>query len=602
MSRWKRYWSAMLVVAMLIVALAIPTAATRASSTGCTFTGTVAATGTAWKSHKFEVTEKGAVSVTLDWDNAAADLNMFLINPGGTIVVQAVGSDKPEELSYNAGWKGTWTLGVKAKKGTGSYTASLTKVGCGTTNQQTFTGSVTAGGAAWLAHDIDLTARALVSATLSWSSSADLNLFLKAPDGTIVASATTNTSPEKLDYTAETSGVWKLGAKARSGSADYLLVVETSGGDATTGPPVPAQNSIRVWAVENEAPSQNLTEAQAVEDARLFDLITATKNAYRGYVGAMKQVNPDVILLTYLNAAFAQKNQGSAFPASWYARDELGRKIQSTAFGNYLMNPSHPGWIDNRVRLCVDLLQSTRYDGCALDMMGPAPLLSGYTTSLPINPATGKTWTKSEWMAATDNLARQVKKAVAPALVFGNGLGYGPRYFNGAKVLLNGIDGGIAEIFIRTAGQGIGSYRSEASWKKDVDMLVDAGNRGKPVLALTKVWVNGTAAQKDIWHKYAYASFLLGTDGNSYFTFSYGRNTDPTKGHPWWEIQLGQPLGNYATAGGLYHRAFSGGFVVVNPTGSKRSMELGATYRDLTGKLRASVTLAPHTAEIFTTP
>lgn len=590
-------------MAMVIVAVAVPTAATTTSSADCTFTGTVSASGTAWKSHRFDLTEKGTISIALDWDDAAADLNMFLYNPGGTIVAQAIGSDKPEKLSYNAGWKGTWTLGVKAKKGTGAYVASLSKAGCDANTQQTFTGSVAAGGDAWNAHEIDLLAGAALSATLTWSTSADLNLFLKSPDGTLVASATTNTSPETLSYTADSSGTWKLGVKAKSGSASYALVFETSGGTVSASPPVPAQNSILVWAAENEAPTHKLTKAQAVEDAKLFDLITATKNAYSGYVAAMKQANGDVILLTYLNAAFAQKSQGSVFPESWYSRDKYGRKIQSKAYGNYLMDPSHAGWIDNRVKLCVDLLKSTGYDGCALDMMGPAPLLTSYVTSLPINPKTGKVWTKSEWMAATSNIARQVKKAVSPALVFGNGLGYGPRYFDsGAKVLLNGIDGGVAEIFVRTAGQGINQYRSESSWKKDVDMLVDAGSRGKSVLTLTKVWVSGTTAQKNVWHKYAYASFLLGTNGTSYFTFSYGKDTDPTKGHSWWEIEIGQPLEHYATTGGLYHRAFSGGFVVVNPTGTTRSMKLGATYRDLSGGLRSSVTVAPHTAEIFTTP
>jgi hypothetical protein len=372
---------------------------------------------------------------------------------------------------------------------------------------------------------------------------------------------------------------------------------EPSGGSGVQG------SGVQTWAVENSATSHQWTRSEAVEHATVFDLITALPIAYRNHVAAMKNANPDLVLVGYMNAMFAQRNEGTAYPEWWYARDADGNKVRSRLFGNYLMKPNIPGWVSNRIENCRKVL-ADGYDGCTLDMLGTAPLLSGYVTGLPINPATGKVWTKSEWLAATSNLARQIAQAVEPAAVYGNGLGYGTRYFDhGADLLLEGLDGGVAEIFIRTANDSVNAYRSESRWKQDVDMLVDAGNRGSSVLTITKLWSDATAAQQAQWHEYAYASFLLGTNGNSFFTFSFSKDEDPMAGHPWWSIDLGQPAGSYTTTNGIYWRDWTNGKVAVNPTDQSRTINVGGTYRRLNGtQVSGSITLPPHTGRVLIQP
>ena len=53
-------------------------------------------------------------------------------------------------------------------------------------------------------------------------------------------------------------------------------------------------------------------------------------------------------------------------------------------------------------------------------------------------------------------------------------------------------------------------------------MMIDVQNKGSRVLSMTKLWTNASETQKNAWHKYALATFLMGSNGNSYFCF-HGR-------------------------------------------------------------------------------
>ena len=135
---------------------------------------------------------------------------------------------------------------------------------------------------------------------------------------------------------------------------------------------------------------------------------------------------------------------------------------------------------------------------------------------------------------------------MTPSPVYGNGLQQGSSYFNAewpSSQLLDGLDGGMVELWMRQPGEKITAYRSPSVWKADVDMLVDMEGKGKPMLALTKGWdPAATTAQSNAVHKYALASFLLGTSGLSQFSFLYNEDAErrhstirggtPTSAHP----------------------------------------------------------------------
>ena len=92
-----------------------------ASAVTETFTGSLDANGTSWRAHTFDVTSPGQITAVLDWANAAANLNLFLYNPAGTMVASSTGTAKPEQIDHDATTTGTWKVGIKAKAGSTSY-------------------------------------------------------------------------------------------------------------------------------------------------------------------------------------------------------------------------------------------------------------------------------------------------------------------------------------------------------------------------------------------------------------------------------------------------------------------------------------------------
>ena len=85
------------------------------------FEGSGSPTSKAFQVHSFVVSNPKHLRIELDWDNAAADLNVFLKNPAGTTVAFSNGSSKPEVIDFDAGVTGTWKVSVSFKTGAAAY-------------------------------------------------------------------------------------------------------------------------------------------------------------------------------------------------------------------------------------------------------------------------------------------------------------------------------------------------------------------------------------------------------------------------------------------------------------------------------------------------
>jgi hypothetical protein len=263
------------------------------------------------------------------------------------------------------------------------------------------------------------------------------------------------------------------------------------------------------------------------------------------------------------------------------------------------MDIGNTAWVDEIARQC-DIGVTEGFDGCFLDVLGLGPFWMW--SNVPINPITGSIYTMAEWNQASLRLAEAVRDHLNPHPVMGNGLGAGWRYWDPSmhsSAYFTVLDRMTTEGFLRYPNDPVTAYRTEGDWKKDVDMLVDAGSRGKQVFVITTIGPTATQAEKDAWHRYTLASFLLGTDGRQRFSFRYAADADPTFVHPWWGVDLGTPTGPYAKVDGVYQRVFSKGKVLVNPTGAPHEVILERTYVDLQGTSITSVTLAPYDAEIL---
>jgi hypothetical protein len=350
------------------------------------------------------------------------------------------------------------------------------------------------------------------------------------------------------------------------------------------------------WQPEFMSADHTYTRAQAMAAAYDFDVIMATPIAYADHVAAMRRVNPNLKILAYVNGGYSVNDDGSRHPQHWYARDREGGTITSIRFGNYLMDPTRPGWIDDVTARCRSALGRSSYDGCFLDSLGAAALQRGYVTGLPVNRFTGEVWLREPYLEATSRLAREVKRRIAPRPVVANGIGSGNAYLDapGSGALADAVDGAMVELFVREPGAGLAEYRSVAEWREDVDMLVDAGRTDRVLLCITKAWATGPQEQKDRWHRFAIGTFLLGTNGRSFFSFLAGRNV--ARRSPLWELPLGIPEEPYVIDGGLFRRRFTSGWVIVNPESRRLELDLDRPMRTASGSVVRLVRMAPHSA------
>ena len=346
------------------------------------------------------------------------------------------------------------------------------------------------------------------------------------------------------------------------------------------------------------------TPAQAAAVANNFNLVVV-KSKQGALVKAMKAANPNLIVLVYENGGYAQKNEGTAYPESWYARDAKGNKITQTVFGNYLMDVSNTAWVDDVVQRCIDYKAMTGADGCYTDMLLTAPLFKKYDTALPINPATGQVWTFPDYQAAVDGIAQRIRDEVAgPSAA--NGVMGGKRWYaaNGAssKPLTDNTEAAHAEIWIRDRNLSASQFPSAAEWQQDVDMIVEAEAEGRTVLAENKLWKTATADQTDQWRSFTLATYLLGTSGHSWYLFTPTKTwAGMTTADPWDQTPVGSPLGHYTQQGAVYSRQFATGFVAVNPGTTDASVTLPpGTWTDLHGNTASgTIPMPAHTGMVW---
>ena len=112
-----------------------------------------------------------------------------------------------------------------------------------------------------------------------------------------------------------------------------------------------------------------------------------------------------------------------------------------------------------------------------------------------------------------------------------NGASRGAIYFSPppSSVIAQYADGGLAEGFTRNGAFFEGHY-SESQLLKDVAMVSDA-----PVMhVLMKDWRAVSQDVKDREMRYAFATFLLGTDGNDVFGWTGSQGT-MTSFDPLWD-------------------------------------------------------------------
>ena len=371
---------------------------------------------------------------------------------------------------------------------------------------------------------------------------------------------------------------------------------------------------------------------------RIPDLATAQKIALshttislgpaqlNGFGPAMKRANPNLRIFLYLNGMYAGASQGSLFPSSWYMHAKDGSTIQSVGYGNYLMDPrstapytaggvTYAGWADWVAHKCKAQLTAAgagAADGCFVDMLGSAPLSPGYNRGgeVPAADASGTPFTGTSWYQdITGPVADRVERFTGDP-VLANGIGSGRRYFGTSmgpsRLLLDYATAGDAEVWMRSPGQPLTTFPTDAAWRSEVQMLSDSSVLDRGVNATVKTWTAGTTAQIEQWRRFTLGSFLLGNQGHATFEFS-GSQTQIawSDDSPLYHLALGAPTETYPSIasylhGGVYTRGFTNGEVLVNTGTAPVTVTLAGTYYTVDHQAVGQVTVQPHDAVILT--
>jgi hypothetical protein len=92
-----------------------------------TFSGQTSAATNSWLTHPFEATQGSPIKAVLNWGTTSADLNLFLYDPSGTLVAYAnTETARPETVTFTANATGTWSVALKCKTGSTSYSLQVT--------------------------------------------------------------------------------------------------------------------------------------------------------------------------------------------------------------------------------------------------------------------------------------------------------------------------------------------------------------------------------------------------------------------------------------------------------------------------------------------
>ncbi len=126
-----------------------------------------------------------------------------------------------------------------------------------------------------------------------------------------------------------------------------------------------------------------------------------------------------------------------------------------------------------------------------------------------------------------------------------------------------------------------------AEWLSSIQMEEAIQATGTSFTGLTYGSLSDVQAMR-----YVRASFLLGWNGRPGSAVIYRPDPDLVDSYsPEWTTDVGTPTGNRYAVGGGWRRDFSGGTVLVNPSGGSVTFSLGGNYRMPDGSVVSTVTL-----------
>src|SRR5262245_8251606 len=159
------------------------------------------------------------------------------------------------------------------------------------------------------------------------------------------------------------------------------------------------------------------TVEQAINWSTTLGQMVAHPPTFRGNVAAMQRANPNLILGTYTNTVLLDTTQAGVgnLPEDAFSHDADGNRITvSDATFTNLLHPLSEDAIRFKINDAIARHSTSGYPDLYMDVAGSGPL-GRYSSSPPIDPRTGQTWTVSEWYDAIAALEKAVHEGVQSA-------------------------------------------------------------------------------------------------------------------------------------------------------------------------------------------
>jgi Hypothetical glycosyl hydrolase family 15 len=328
---------------------------------------------------------------------------------------------------------------------------------------------------------------------------------------------------------------------------------------------------------------------------------------------ALKAQNPNLKALVYKNLSFTvsygcQNGQDLPYQTTgvgycdadqhhpdWFVTDSAGHRLNSSGYPQaWIMDVGNPAYQAKWLQNVAADLHAGGWDGVFMDD-------TNADMSWHLNGRTMARYpTAASWRAAT----RSMLAAVGPGLTSAGFLAVPNFYTPWAadydaqatwRDWLQFTSGGSQEYYSKW-GSGSSGWFSGNDWTFRQGFQSATEQAGKIFLGITYAPSGDTRTMS-----WARANFLLFDDpanaGALVYELSNPENQDPYS--PVWATEIGAPSGARFQVGSAWRRNFSGGTVVVNPSTSAVTVDLGGTYYRDDGTATASVTLGPTSGAIL---
>lgn len=383
-------------------------------------------------------------------------------------------------------------------------------------------------------------------------------------------------------------GSTNAGGSTASGGSDNTGGRIGAGGAApdggSRGRPFPDTTST-ISILTDQLP--NLTAAQ---QRFVVDHFVGTEKQTLSQSQPLRALRPDFLVLHYHLSMWQSApattfiidgvNWGNDYPTvttheDWFWHNTSNQRLASTADGKLLMNIANPGFRSYWATSLEDQVRAGDYDGIFFDSASPALLqgevggqdsrLAGTGARDSVIPEIGNqsfiaAW--ESWMSALD------------AALAAKGIPLIPN----TSAFVTGWDD---TNYGLTAGAFVEGFAdpsfATSDWQASTNELLSLAAKHK--ILILQNYLGGAA---DVATRIYYlGNYLLVKSDRTYLEYFA---SSPLEWYPEWSIDLGAPATTASTVNdlarsGVYRRDFAKGIVLVNPTGTAVTVDLGKTMK-----------------------